>query len=104
MEAIRTSPGSFVLCGFPRSVRISSLAYTGMRLSVQWSLYNPALSQSGPFSSPALPEGQWRLAHSNVLSLVWCGSLERRCQFMCRSRHLPAVQNYEIHPKRKICH
>ncbi|GBN65264.1 hypothetical protein AVEN_200996-1 [Araneus ventricosus] len=34
---------------------------------------------------------------SNVLPLVWCGSLERECQLRCR--HLTTVQNDEIHPK-----
>ncbi|GBL74700.1 hypothetical protein AVEN_243582-1 [Araneus ventricosus] len=36
---------------------------------------------------------------SNVLSLVWCGSLERWCQLRCRPRHLTVVQNYDVRPK-----
>ncbi|GBN46706.1 hypothetical protein AVEN_251110-1 [Araneus ventricosus] len=35
---------------------------------------------------------------SNVLPLVWCGSVERDCQFRGRP-HLPAVQNDEVRPK-----
>ncbi|GBM33745.1 hypothetical protein AVEN_131648-1 [Araneus ventricosus] len=45
----------------------------------------------------------WGLLHvksyiggSSVLSLVWCGSLERGCQLRCRPRHLTAIQKYEV--------
>ncbi|GBL90706.1 hypothetical protein AVEN_219367-1 [Araneus ventricosus] len=36
---------------------------------------------------------------SNVLPLVWFGSLEKECQIRCRPRHLTTVQNDEVRPK-----
>ncbi|GBO16176.1 hypothetical protein AVEN_214748-1 [Araneus ventricosus] len=42
---------------------------------------------------------QIRFRGSNVLSPLWCGSLERGCQLRCRPRHLIAVQNYEVRLK-----
>ncbi|GBO07686.1 hypothetical protein AVEN_21865-1 [Araneus ventricosus] len=36
---------------------------------------------------------------SNVLPLVWCGTLERGFQLRCLPRHLPAVQTDEVRPK-----
>ncbi|GBM22059.1 hypothetical protein AVEN_137369-1 [Araneus ventricosus] len=36
---------------------------------------------------------------SNILPMVWCGSLERWCQPRFRRRHLITVRNSEIRPK-----
>ncbi|GBN54749.1 hypothetical protein AVEN_78909-1, partial [Araneus ventricosus] len=36
---------------------------------------------------------------SNVLPLMWCGSLEKGCLPRCRLRHMTANQNDENRPK-----
>ncbi|GBM26539.1 hypothetical protein AVEN_245264-1 [Araneus ventricosus] len=37
-----------------------------------------------------------------VLPLVGRGSLEKGCQLRCRTRYLPAVQNYEVRPQKAL--
>ncbi|GFV25191.1 hypothetical protein TNCV_2565751 [Trichonephila clavipes] len=40
---------------------------------------------------------------SNVLPLVWCGSLEMGCQLRCRRRYLTMVQNYVVRHQEPSC-
>ncbi|GBM08032.1 hypothetical protein AVEN_71470-1 [Araneus ventricosus] len=64
---------------------------------------------SGPGSKPDSIAVHVGLLHvksygngSNVLPLVWWGSLERGCQFRCRPRHLTAIQKDEVRPKQAL--
>ncbi|GBL86834.1 hypothetical protein AVEN_96063-1 [Araneus ventricosus] len=60
------------------------------------------LGRRSPGSKPTVHGACCTKNHTqrpNFLQLVWCGSLVRGWQFTCRFRHLPEVQNYEVHPK-----
>ncbi|GBM49715.1 hypothetical protein AVEN_206215-1 [Araneus ventricosus] len=83
--------------GFPIKCLITSLGGT----AVAW---GPRVPVSKPDSSE-YPLYMWAPCTLNltswvsVLSMVWCGTLDTRCQLRCRSRHLSTAQNYEVRPK-----
>ncbi|GBO32729.1 hypothetical protein AVEN_247776-1 [Araneus ventricosus] len=80
----------------------------GVSPSTEMSYHRLAINTTY-FTFPVLQEEErprWRSgkvseseASSLVFQLVWCGSLERGCQFRRRPRHLTTVENYEVRPK-----